>query len=540
MISKQDMAPTHSKPVCSHCGVIIRVNKSKGIRARRAGEPLLWNRLQHYLKGMHIQLNQYDPQDFLCPKFIAVVFNYCTKTGFAIPKSRPVYTAVTTSPVSLHTHNIGNRKVSATIENEIDQPNEPGASNSGQSSKRPAEISVPNQTPKVAKTDITEENNNAPDSFEQPAIDRETDSSTSETREDQETFTEVSNSIDSQVTPPQAETCYSQSTTDSQPRKVFQLVEKINLCNIKSLESHSQSYCLVCKAERKENRKAVPIEAILNLWIEHQIFLPKENSRCCPQHLEGKLFSNDAKEVIIAKAVKGCCATGKDLERLLLLVTKTLTEERNVLNFDSSTLEEAVYFEFVGLSKADFNTLFGYIHNHIHGSRHRSPRNALAIFLTKLRLGISQKVIARLFGTTQAIVSATINRVRKLLMDYFVPCYLGDTSVLRDEILEFHNPQYVKDLFGIDEDKLALLADGTYVFIQKPEDHKLQSETYSPHKHRNLVKFMMIVTPDGYILSCPGPYKADAKHGDANIFNQIVASEDGLEEFLGTGDHVSK
>src|ERR1700744_6436443 len=63
----------------------------------------------------------------------------------------------------------------------------------------------------------------------------------------------------------------------------------------------------------------------------------------------------------------------------------------------------------------------------------------------------------------------------------------------------------------------SLVLDGTYIYIQKTADLDLQSRTFSPHKHRNLTKFMMVTMRDGYIIDATGPYFADSKKNDASI-----------------------
>ena len=55
-------------------------------------------------------------------------------------------------------------------------------------------------------------------------------------------------------------------------------------------------------------------------------------------------------------------------------------------------------------------------------------------------------------------------------------------------------------------DKVTLIYDGTYIYIPKSSDHKLQRASCSGQKKRNLVKFMSIVLPDGYVLDTIGPF----------------------------------
>ncbi|KAH3728095.1 hypothetical protein DPMN_054042 [Dreissena polymorpha] len=42
------------------------------------------------------------------------------------------------------------------------------------------------------------------------------------------------------------------------------------------------------------------------------------------------------------------------------------------------------------------------------------------------------------------------------------------------------------------------------------------------HKHRPLVKPMIVVSTTGYIISILGPYLADGKNSDANILKHII------------------
>ena len=51
-----------------------------------------------------------------------------------------------------------------------------------------------------------------------------------------------------------------------------------------------------------------------------------------------------------------------------------------------------------------------------------------------------------------------------------------------------------------------LVVDATYIYCEKCGDFQAQRETFSAYKHRNLVKFLVFVTPDGHIAELFGPY----------------------------------
>ncbi|VDI49857.1 Hypothetical predicted protein [Mytilus galloprovincialis] len=85
-----------------------------------------------------------------------------------------------------------------------------------------------------------------------------------------------------------------------------------------------------------------------------------------------------------------------------------------------------------------------------------------------------------------------------------------------------HTTPTAKTLFtGNNEDTAVLILDGTYIYIQKSSYHKFQKKTYSMHKNRPLVKPMIIVGSDGYILSVLGPYYANGHNNDASITKHL-------------------
>jgi len=62
--------------------------------------------------------------------------------------------------------------------------------------------------------------------------------------------------------------------------------------------------------------------------------------------------------------------------------------------------------------------------------------------------------------------------------------------------------------------------------MQKPNKILLQKKTYSLHKHANLFKPMMVVTPSGYILAADGLYFADNGNTDAEILKAMLSSSE--------------
>ena len=68
----------------------------------------------------------------------------------------------------------------------------------------------------------------------------------------------------------------------------------------------------------------------------------------------------------------------------------------------------------------------------IRSSSIRSIQVAVAVFLAKLLLGLSNRILATLFRLDNGVVSHVISQVRKALINDFVPYYLGLQHINRE------------------------------------------------------------------------------------------------------------
>lgn len=126
-------------------------------------------------------------------------------------------------------------------------------------------------------------------------------------------------------------------------------------------------------------------------------------------------------------------------------------------------------------------------------SQIRSIRVALAVFLAKMRLGISNAVLASLFYLkNKRVVAHIIHDVSKALLNDFGPQNLGLGHIDRMAVLQHHQTSAATKLMAERDDQLIIVMDGTYLYIQKSSSNKFQRKTFSMHKHRNLIKPMMI------------------------------------------------
>ncbi|CAF4633414.1 unnamed protein product [Rotaria magnacalcarata] len=200
-------------------------------------------------------------------------------------------------------------------------------------------------------------------------------------------------------------------------------------------------------------------------------------------------------------------------------------EKRPALCFDAdSTFDASNYYVLTGLTLEQFDNLCSEIPSGvIRHSDLRSSRSAIACLLVKLRLGLSNDVLATLFGfRNRRDVGHVLDSARKALIKCFVPKHLGFNHNSREDVITNHTRPLAKRILADGEDKAILILDGTYIYIQKSAHNMLQRKTYSTHKGRPLVKTMMIVSTDGYIVSMLGPYFADYKNNDATITKNII------------------
>lgn len=300
-----------------------------------------------------------------------------------------------------------------------------------------------------------------------------------------------------------------------------------------STVSSTQCRCFIC-SNVKRNR--ISESASKDLWISEEILVPS-NSRACPKHFVDGKFTAEAKEIIRTKAKQGVHMQPVDVGKWF----KRLANESRgkIINVEDDKLTTEDFKLLFGISKENFEDMYATIKDHLRMSRHRSPRNCLAIFLAKLRLGVSQRFLAYLFGVqTQRKVSSIISRVATLLMKFFVPLHLRPSEEQRDQLIENNRVALVDQLFGVEKGSAVLLLDGTYIFIQKSKNHKFQRKTYSLHKHRNLLKAMMVVMPNGRILFADGLYFADYQNSDSEILEDMLSKQGGFSAFIKPGDHL--
>ena len=131
-----------------------------------------------------------------------------------------------------------------------------------------------------------------------------------------------------------------------------------------------------------------------------------------------------------------------------------------------------------------------------------TTENALILFWVKLKTNISFQQLSTLCRMSKSSVSREFHTVLQAMHNIVVPKNLGAKHITRSEAL-CHNTSFTSCFYG---NKVTVLLDGTYLYIPKSTDHKLQRLSFSGQNKGNLVKFKSIVLPGGYILDTTGPF----------------------------------
>jgi hypothetical protein len=81
-----------------------------------------------------------------------------------------------------------------------------------------------------------------------------------------------------------------------------------------------------------------------------------------------------------------------------------------------------------------------------------------------------------------------------------------------------------------DNQKLCLIADGSYTHCEKSTYNQFQYNSYSVQKSDNLIKPFVITCSDDYIIDVYGPFKAN--QNDANIFEYLLNNDIDLNRLI--------
>lgn len=202
------------------------------------------------------------------------------------------------------------------------------------------------------------------------------------------------------------------------------------------------------------------------------IFIP-EGARCCPEHTINRRLTSDAMDRISPSTIQYKQFNSTDFQ-LMISNWQMIFQKQRRFDFDNDrSLTENEYKTMTSLSKEQFDDLINQISNSdIRHSSNRSIRTAVAILLCKLRLGLSNGVLAILFQLpNRRTIARSIESARRALMNSFVSNNVGFDHVNREEIIRQHTSSIAQKLMCDDDpDTAILVVDGTYLYIQVSEN----------------------------------------------------------------------
>jgi hypothetical protein len=139
------------------------------------------------------------------------------------------------------------------------------------------------------------------------------------------------------------------------------------------------------------------------------------------------------------------------------------------LDFDDYLrMTDADYTLLTGFTRAQHTRILSYIPpTALKNSVTRSARSALACLLMKLKLGLSNSVLASMVGISdKRQMSHIISSARVALAQHFVPHHLGLDHLTRQDVIDKHTSPIASRLLTEGRDPCILVLDGTYLYIQ--------------------------------------------------------------------------
>ena len=205
------------------------------------------------------------------------------------------------------------------------------------------------------------------------------------------------------------------------------------------------------------------------LFFTRNVWIP-EGARCCSNHLINRQLTTDAMNQIKPLSIRQQELNSSDVQ-LLLSKAQMLFENGNKrFNFDDTRdLTDDEFRLLTSLSRNDFNDLVNIASSSsIRNSSNRSIRTAIGIYLCKLHLGLSNRLLACMFRLPdKKSVSRIIDSARQAILKSFVPYNLGFGHIKRQDVIDHHTTTIARELMcGGDSNTAIVVVDGTYIYIQ--------------------------------------------------------------------------
>lgn len=246
-----------------------------------------------------------------------------------------------------------------------------------------------------------------------------------------------------------------------------------------------------------------------NVIIHHNLFIPPR-ARCCrshPDNIDQYAQLQAHRDISLEES--------QYINRILI----QLRVGQMTLKVPELIASNDEYFKFwTKLSTESFRDLITCLPS----LSDKKKEEKLFIFLLKLRHNCTDGEIAKLFQISDSTVrrwnASTTQSFKNDLLDRDLGSRefgCSQSSVIANETLlgDRNNP----------DQRLIIIADGGYIYHQASSNFAYQARSFSVQKTRHLVKPMLIVYPNGYILDLHTTNAA--VNNDADIFSHILRTD---------------
>lgn len=191
-------------------------------------------------------------------------------------------------------------------------------------------------------------------------------------------------------------------------------------------------------------------------------------SRCCEEHKTDDHLKHEAFCSITLYKIENRLFSRDNILKIFQSYREKINSTKHLDFDDYLNMTDAGYKNLTGFTRAQHSQILSYLPSTaLKNSAKRSARCALACLLMKLKLGLSNSVLASMVGVgCKRQMSHIISSARIALAQHFVPNHLGLAHVTRQDVIDRHTSPIASRLLTEGRDPCILVLDGTYLFIQ--------------------------------------------------------------------------
>lgn len=187
------------------------------------------------------------------------------------------------------------------------------------------------------------------------------------------------------------------------------------------------------------------------------------------------------------------------------------------------SLPDSSYEFLFGVRRANFQTLQQYLTGSVFRVNNDliSDASDLALYLIKLKHGLTNRLLSSLFRCPLAELNARLNKIRDGLKNDFASKYVGFSSIDRSNVICKHSRQDLNSVFLIPKENVVLIEDGIPYLI--PND----SDSSPPYISMESV---IVFTTTGLIVDVVGPVIIEEPSDEQPIFTSFKQRTEWLHE----------